>query len=131
MKHNIKIMIAGGCGFIGSSLANFFLHKYPSSKIYILDNLMRLGSEINLKRLRSDRLIFLKGDLSYKTSFDNLPICDVFIKRRGRMKHLIHVRDLRHVPTSNVLIKVEPFIKHSAHARHLRSVPFRNIAVEA
>ena len=35
MKQNIKIMIAGGCGFIGSSLANFFLHKYPSSKIYI------------------------------------------------------------------------------------------------
>ena len=79
MKQNIKIMIAGGCGFIGSSLANFFLHKYPSSKIYVLDNLMRLGSEINLKRLRNDRLIFLKGDLSNKTSFNNLPICDVFI----------------------------------------------------
>ena len=79
MKQNIKIMIAGGCGFIGSSLANFFLNKYPNSKIYILDNLMRLGSELNLKRLRNDRLIFLKGDLSYKTSFDDLPICDVFI----------------------------------------------------
>ncbi len=79
MKQNIKIMIAGGCGFIGSSLANFFLYKYPNSKIYILDNLMRLGSEINLKRLRNNRLIFLKGDLSKKTSFDNLPICDVFI----------------------------------------------------
>ena len=79
MKQNIKIMIAGGCGFIGSSLANFFLYKYPYSKIYILDNLMRNGSEINLKRLRNDRLIFFKRDLSNKTNFENLPICDVFI----------------------------------------------------
>ena len=79
MKQNIKIIIAGGCGFIGSSLANFFLHKYPNSKIYILDNLIRLGSEINLKRLRNDRLIFFEMDLSKKTSFDSLPICDVFI----------------------------------------------------
>ena len=79
MKQNIKIMIAGGCGFIGSSLANFFLHKYPNSKIYILDNLMRLGSKINLKRLHNDRLIFLERDLSKKTSFSSLPICDVFI----------------------------------------------------
>ena len=79
MKQNIKIMIAGGCGFIGSSLANFFLSKYSNSKIYILDNLMRPGSEINLERLRNDRLVFFKSDLSNKTSFNNLPICDIFI----------------------------------------------------
>ena len=79
MKKNIKIIIAGGCGFIGSSLANFFLTKYQNSKIYILDNLMRIGSEVNLKRLRNDRLVFMKSDLSNKTSFNNLPICDVFI----------------------------------------------------
>ena len=79
MKKNIKVMIAGGCGFIGSSLANFFLSKYPNSKIYILDSLMRLGSEVNLKRLRNDRLVFIKGDLSNKTIFNNLPSCDVFI----------------------------------------------------
>ena len=79
MKQNIKVMIAGGCGFIGSSLANFFLSKYRNSKIYILDNLMRLGSELNLKRLQNNRIVFFKIDLSNKTSFKNLPICDVFI----------------------------------------------------
>ena len=51
MKQNMKIIIAGGCGFIGSSLANFFLHKYPKSKIFILDNLMRLGSEIKSQKI--------------------------------------------------------------------------------
>ena len=79
MKQNIKIIIAGGCGFIGSSLANFFLSKYLKSKIYILDNLMRRGSEVNLKRLYNDRLVFIKGDLSDKTTFNKLPICDIFI----------------------------------------------------
>ena len=79
METNIKIMIAGGCGFIGSSLANFLINKYSNSKIYILDNLMRLGSEVNLKRLRNDRLIFLKEDLSNQASFNNLPSCDIFI----------------------------------------------------
>tara|TARA_S200000501_G_scaffold129580_1_gene122447 strand:+ start:6728 stop:7801 length:1074 start_codon:yes stop_codon:yes gene_type:complete len=79
MKKKIKIMIAGGCGFIGSSLAQFFLSKYLKSKIYVLDNLIRLGSELNLNRLHNDRLIFIKGDLSNKTTFSNLPICDVFI----------------------------------------------------
>ncbi len=79
MKKNIKIMIAGGCGFIGSSLADFLLSKYLNSKIYILDNLMRPGSELNLKRILNDRLVFIKGNLSNETSFKNLPICDVFI----------------------------------------------------
>ena len=64
MNQNLKIIIAGGCGFIGSSLANYFLSKYSKSQIYILDNLMRKGSEINLNRMQNDRLVFIKGDLS-------------------------------------------------------------------
>ena len=79
MNQKFKIIIAGGCGFIGSSLANYFLSKYSKSKIYILDSLMRKGSEINLKRMQNDRLIFIKGDLSKKSLFNNLPACDFFI----------------------------------------------------
>ena len=79
MNQNFKIIIAGGCGFIGSSLANYFLSKYSKSQIYIIDNLMRKGSEINLKRIQDDRLVFIKGDLSQKSLFNNLPVCDFFI----------------------------------------------------
>ena len=71
-KKGIKIIIAGGCGFVGSSLAHHFIHKYSKSKIYILDNLMRNGSEINLYRLKNERVVFIEGDLSQKKFFDQL-----------------------------------------------------------
>ena len=50
--------VAGGCGFIGSSLANYFI-KYQNQNLY-LDNLIRRGSEINLKRMNNDRLFLLR-----------------------------------------------------------------------
>ena len=56
MKPDVKIMIAGGCGFIGSSLAKFFLIKYKNSQVYIFDNLIRKGSELNLKRIKNKYL---------------------------------------------------------------------------
>ena len=79
MKTNVKIIIAGGCGFIGSSLANFFLTKYSNSQVFIFDNLMRKGSELNLERIKNNRLVFIKGDLSIKQDFKKLPTCDFFI----------------------------------------------------
>ena len=45
----MKILITGGCGFVGSNLA-IFLKKYKY-KIYSLDNLYRKGSKYNLSRL--------------------------------------------------------------------------------
>ena len=34
-----KIIITGGCGFIGSNFIKFYLKKYPKTKILNLDNL--------------------------------------------------------------------------------------------
>ena len=73
MRTDVKIMIAGGCGFIGSSLAKFFLIKYKNSQVYVFDNLIRKGSKLNLKRIKNNRLVFIKGDLSIKKNFKNLP----------------------------------------------------------
>ena len=46
---NKKILITGGCGFIGSSLAIFL--KKKGFDVTSLDNLYRKGSNLNLKRL--------------------------------------------------------------------------------
>ena len=48
----VKILITGGCGFLGSNLAEKVLEE-EKNKLYILDNLSRTGSSLNLKWLRS------------------------------------------------------------------------------
>ena len=35
-----KIVITGGCGFIGSHIVEHFHKKYPKSKIYVLDKVI-------------------------------------------------------------------------------------------
>ena len=47
----MKILITGGCGFVGSNLAILFKQYYTDSEIYCLDNLSRRGSEINLQKI--------------------------------------------------------------------------------
>ena len=47
----MKILITGGCGFIGSNLAIFLKEKIKNVKITSVDNLSRKGSHLNQKRL--------------------------------------------------------------------------------
>jgi len=47
----MKILITGGCGFVGSNIAIFLKKKLKNSNIYSLDNLYRKGSNINRSKL--------------------------------------------------------------------------------
>ncbi len=47
----MKILITGGCGFVGSNIAVFLKKRLKKSKIFSLDNLTRQGSLINKDRL--------------------------------------------------------------------------------
>ena len=59
----MKILITGGCGFVGSNLA-IFLKNYFNS-VSSLDNLYRKGSLLNLKRINK------KGIRNYKIDIKN------------------------------------------------------------
>ena len=48
----MKILITGGCGFVGSNIAIFLKKKIKNVKIVSLDNLSRNGSSINRDRLK-------------------------------------------------------------------------------
>lgn len=59
----MKILITGGCGFIGTNAAQFYLKK--GLKVIAFDNLSRSGAKQNLAWLKSQkgRFAFIKGDV--------------------------------------------------------------------
>lgn len=67
----MKILINGGCGFLGSNLASYgILNGYD---ITVFDNLSRLGSTENLKWLNSlGRFTFIHGDTRNKNDLENV-----------------------------------------------------------
>ena len=73
------ILITGGAGFVGSSLAISIKEKGPELKVISFDNLKRRGSDINLSRLRTAGVDFVHGDVRNKEDFDALPKVDLVI----------------------------------------------------
>ena len=57
-----KIFITGICGFVGASLANYFLSL--GYKVYGIDNLSRKGTKKNFKLLKNCGVTIYKKDLS-------------------------------------------------------------------
>jgi CDP-paratose 2-epimerase len=60
-----RVLITGGAGFVGSTLAIALKETYPDIEITALDNLHRRGSELNLPRLRHAGIRFEHGDIRY------------------------------------------------------------------
>ncbi len=75
----MKILITGGCGFVGSNLAIYLKQKLSRSKIFSLDNLCRNGSSINLKRIKKSNIKNYKIDLSKYQKVKKLPRFDLII----------------------------------------------------
>ena len=68
-----KILITGGCGFIGSHTVRHFVNKYPHYHIYNIDNLTYSGNLMNLKDVESlSNYTFIKGDISNRIFVENL-----------------------------------------------------------
>jgi CDP-paratose 2-epimerase len=57
------VLITGGAGFIGASLALELAARHPDWELIALDNLRRRGSELNLPRLREGGVRFEHGDV--------------------------------------------------------------------
>tara|TARA_B100001741_G_scaffold307382_1_gene302146 strand:- start:1191 stop:2219 length:1029 start_codon:yes stop_codon:yes gene_type:complete len=75
----MRILITGGCGFVGSNLAIYLKEKFNKSRISTLDNLCRKGSEINRKRLKFHNINNLKIDISNNKKILKLPKYDLII----------------------------------------------------
>lgn len=66
------ILITGGAGFVGSSLAIGLKAKYPAYTIISLDSLKRRGSELNLARLSNAGIKFIHGDIRNKEDLESI-----------------------------------------------------------
>lgn len=60
----LKLLVTGGCGFIGSNFIRYMLKKYPDYQIVNLDKLTYAGNPANLKDLENNpNYSFVKGDI--------------------------------------------------------------------
>jgi CDP-paratose 2-epimerase len=67
----MRILITGGAGFVGSSLAKYF--QESGAEVVVLDNLKRRGSERNLTEFRKRGISFFHGDIRCPSDLEDLP----------------------------------------------------------
>src|SRR5882762_10114229 len=67
-----NILITGGAGFVGSSIAIELKTKYPAYTVTALDNLKRRGSELNISRLAAAGVKFLHGDIRNREDLESI-----------------------------------------------------------
>ena len=75
----MKILITGGCGFVGSNLAIYFKDNHIGTQINSLDNLSRKGTLLNFNRLKKKKIKNFKIDISNNKALKNLPRYDLIV----------------------------------------------------
>jgi dTDP-glucose 4,6-dehydratase len=90
----VKLLVTGGCGFIGSNLIRLILRERPDDSVVNLDNLSYAGSGRNLDDLAGDpRYAFVHGD-----------ICDLTLCRKvlcdAKPDAILHLAAESHVDRS-------------------------------
>ena len=75
----MKILVTGGCGFVGSCIALFLKRKNNKFKISTLDNLTRKGSLVNLKRLKKSGIKNYNIEIANYKKFAKLEKFDFII----------------------------------------------------
>lgn len=75
-----SVLVTGGAGFIGASLAFALRRRHPRWEVAALDNLKRRGSELNLPRLRDAGVRFVHGDIREPSDLDAIGPIDVVVE---------------------------------------------------
>lgn len=75
-----NILITGGAGFVGSALALGIKRQRPETRVTVIDNLKRRGSELNLPRLREAGVEFAHGDIRNPEDLEAAGDCELILE---------------------------------------------------
>lgn len=75
-----SVVVTGGAGFVGSSVALALAARHPDWQILVVDNLYRRGSELNLPRLKAAGIRFQHGDIRVADDLATLPPFDALVE---------------------------------------------------
>ncbi len=107
----MKILITGGCGFVGSNIAVFLKKRLKNVSVQTLDNLFRKGSKINELRLKKIGIKNYNFDIKkYKqitklSKFDLIIDCCAEPAIEASQKNPNRVFDTNLIGTFNILKK--------------------------
>jgi dTDP-glucose 4,6-dehydratase len=97
-----KLVVTGGCGFIGSNFIRMILEKEPTVEVINFDLLTYAGNLANLKDLeKNPRLKFVKGDIANKQDVDAV--------LKDGVSSIVHFAAESHVDRS--ILDSGPFIR--------------------
>src|SRR3989344_9358673 len=73
MIPDMKILVTGGAGFIGSNFIHYWLEHYPEDHIINFDKLTYAGNLDNLKSIESNpQYQFVRGDICDRDAVDEV-----------------------------------------------------------
>jgi CDP-paratose 2-epimerase len=78
--HPVRVLVTGGAGFVGSSIAIYLAHSRPGGSVVALDNLHRRGSELTLERLRTAGVRFEHGDIRIREDIESVGAFDLMVE---------------------------------------------------
>lgn len=117
----MKILITGGCGFLGSNLAATGIHR--NFEVTIFDNLSRTGADVNLSWLRSiGSFNFIHSDIRNKNVLEKTLAeehFDFIFHLAGQVAMTSSIRDpfqdfeINAIGTMNILEAIRNFSPHS------------------
>ena len=116
----MKILVTGGCGFIGSNFIRHVLNKHPGYSIINLDALTYAGNPESLKDIRGNgRYTFMKGNIEDA----------VLVKKvMHAVDSVVHFAAESHVDRS--IIDAQPFLTTNVMGTHVMLSAARDVSVK-